>query len=131
MQPHDDSRHNDAQLRGLLREWQVPDAPAALEQRVLGALKPRHHAKPRYEAGWRFLFSGYIRVPVPLACGLALLLTFGAWRFAVRPPAPCVAETIVAPASIAARAPFSQTPQPWHSVLLRPDQCEHTARGVC
>lgn len=73
--PQDD----DAQLRGLLREWKAPETPASLEQRVLGSRGPR-------EPWWRFLFNGYIRVPVPVACALVALLTFAAWRVADQPP---------------------------------------------
>ena len=109
--PNDDRHDDDAQLRGLLREWQVPShAPASLEQRVLGSRQ-----RPKW---WRFLFNGYIRVPVPVACGLAVLLTVAAWRFAAQAPSPCVAEKIVAPASRVARA-------------LPVNGCDHAAPGVC
>ena len=52
------------QLRELLREWKAPSAPAALDQRVL---------RPR-TSWWRFLFTGSIRVPVPLAAGLVVAM---------------------------------------------------------
>jgi len=114
--PNDDRHDDDAQLRGLLREWQVPShAPASLEQRVLGS---RHRQALQHESWWRFLFNGYIRVPVPVACGLAVLLTVAAWRFAAQAPSPCVAEKIVAPASRIART-------------LSADGCAHPAPGVC
>jgi hypothetical protein len=107
MQPNDD----DTQLRGLLREWKAPEASASLEQRVLGSL-------PSPQPWWRFLLSGYIRVPVSVACGVALLLTAAVWRVSVRPPAPCVAEQTVAPANRVARN-------------LPSERCEHPAPGVC
>jgi hypothetical protein len=112
---HNDARHNDARhieekLGGLLQEWRAPEMPSSLERRVLGACEPR----PKW---WRFLVGGYIRVPVPVVCGLAVLLTVAAWRFVVQPSAPCVAEKTVAPASIARSLP--------------PDACEHPAPGVC
>src|ERR1700733_14080549 len=114
--PNDDRHDDDAQLRGLLREWQVPShAPESLEQRVLGS---RQHQARQYRSWWRFLFSGYIRVPVSVACALALLLTVAAWRFAAQAPSPCVAEKTVAPASRVARA-------------LPPEACDHRAPGVC
>jgi hypothetical protein len=106
MQPDDD----DAQLRGLLREWQAPETPQSLERRVLGS-----RAKASW---WRFLIGGYIRVPVSVACGVALLLTIAVWRVSVRPPAPCVAEQTVAPVNRVART-------------SRPDRCDHPAPGVC
>ena len=54
---------NDPQLRELLREWQTPEPPSSLEDRVLGARQ-----------SWcSFLFQGYIRVPVPVVyCLIAL-----------------------------------------------------------
>jgi hypothetical protein len=110
MQPDND----DAQLRGLLREWQAPETPRSLEHRVLGS-RVKASAKGSW---WRFLIGGYIRVPVSVACGVALLLTAAVWRVSVRPPAPCVAEQTVAPANSAART-------------LPPDRCEHLAPGVC
>lgn len=121
MQPHDD-RDEGVQLRGLLREWRVPNAPPSLEQRVLasrgqGPRRQPPRQSPQQQAWWRFLFSGYIRVPVSLACGLAILLTAALWRFAVQPPAPCVSERAVAPSS--------------HVALIVPARCEHPAPGVC
>jgi hypothetical protein len=72
---------NDPQLRDLLHEWQSPQVPAGLEQRVLSS-----------RGGWRFLVSGYIRVPVPLACAAAVLMMFTGWWVArqTTPAGPCV-----------------------------------------
>ena len=60
MEPMDDE-----QLRALLREWRVENAPARLDERVL----------PRHTAWWRFLLRGRVRVPVPVAVGCAVALT--------------------------------------------------------
>jgi hypothetical protein len=60
-------------LKGLLREWEAPSAPMALTERVLGAAR---------DPWWRFMWRGYIRVPVPLACCLGLLMGIGVWRIA-------------------------------------------------
>ena len=70
MQPIDDFRQEDSQLREVLQEWQVPATPQSLEKRVLGSRAP----------WWRFLINGYIRVPVPVACCVAVLVIFAAWR---------------------------------------------------
>jgi hypothetical protein len=117
MHPHDE----DSQLRGLLREWKAPEAPSSLERRVLGGLEElrrpapesrRQPARePRRQPWWRFVFSGYIRVPVPVACGLVVLLTFAAWRVADQPPVPCVSERAAA--------------------SVPSNHCEHPAPGVC
>ena len=75
---------HDPELGNLLRQWRVPPHSAALEERVLGANQP----------WWRFLLTGSIRVPVPLALGLAVLMTFGAWRAArTETIAPCISES--------------------------------------
>jgi hypothetical protein len=86
MQPSDDFRNEDAQLREVLEEWRAPQTPASLDERVLAARQPRPP-----QAWWRFLINGYIRVPVPVACCLAALMMFAAWRSikAVGPSAPC------------------------------------------
>lgn len=87
MQPNDDFRNEDgglgseARLKEVLQEWQAPPVPESLAQRVL-------HRKDPW---WRFLLAGYIRVPVPVACCVAIVVIFAAWR-SVRPPlsgAPC------------------------------------------
>jgi hypothetical protein len=74
MQPNDDLRdddlQDDAQLRQVLQEWQAPATPRALEQRVLASRDP----------WWRFFINGYIRVPVPVACCVAVVVIFAAWR---------------------------------------------------
>jgi hypothetical protein len=112
MRPNNDSQNDDAQLRGLLREWRAPETPPSLEQRVLGSLPSQS------QPWWRFLFSGYIRVPVYVAYVLAILLMLGAWRVAVQPPAPCVAAETAAPAHQVTRT-------------LPPNTCDHAAPGVC
>ena len=101
-QPHDE-RRDEAQFRGLLKEWKAPETPLSLERRVLGSREPRQSLQHR--SVWRFLLSGYIRVAA-------------VWRFAVQPPAPCVAAQAVAPENHAA-----------HTFL--PNRCEHPAPGVC
>ncbi len=53
MQP-DNDRDDDAQLRGLLREWKAPETPPSLEQRVLGT-RAKESAKTPW---WRFLIGG-------------------------------------------------------------------------
>jgi hypothetical protein len=81
MEPNDD-----LQLRNLLREWQV-QTPPSLEKRVL---------TPR-QGWWHFLLTGYVRVPVPVAVCLLLLMGAAAWRTA-RPTgmmAPCTASAPV------------------------------------
>jgi hypothetical protein len=78
---------NDPQLRELLREWQTPQIPNSLEERVLGTRQSR----------WSFLLHGYVRVPVPVVYCLIALMIFAGWRMSARstpsvPSVPCVAD---------------------------------------
>ncbi len=88
-------RQNDPDLHDLLREWTVDDAPASLESRVTAGRHASSHA------WWHVLIHGYIKVPVPVACGLVLLIILGAWRLSTHVSNGCRAESI-APSSIAA-----------------------------
>jgi len=54
----------DPELRRLLREWNVPNAPISLDVRALGRPKP----------WWRTLLSARIRVPLPVAIAVSVLL---------------------------------------------------------
>lgn len=93
MQPNDDFRNEDSRLSEVLQEWQAPGAPQSLEQRVL----------PHKDPWWRFLVAGYIRVPVPVACGVAILMIFAAWR-TVRPPLAGVPCSIAAQQAVCTSA---------------------------
>ena len=64
MEPNDDLK-----LRELLNEWPAPHVPPALEDRIA-------HARRGW---WRGLLTGYIRIPVPVAVGLTVILLAGAW----------------------------------------------------
>jgi hypothetical protein len=109
MQP-DDNRREGAQLNGLLREWEIPDPPPSLDQRVLRSCRP---------PWWRILFTGYIRVPVALVYVVGVLLAVTVWKVAAHAPvAPCVAEARGASVNRPAR-----TPSPSH--------CDHPAPGIC
>jgi hypothetical protein len=67
MEPNDDP-----QLRSVLKEWKAPETPVSLEQAVLG----------QRDSWWHFFLRGYIRVPVPVACALVVLLSIGVWESA-------------------------------------------------
>jgi hypothetical protein len=83
MEPNDDPK-----LRALLKEWTAPATPPALKDRILRARQP----------WWQVMLTGYIRVPVPLACCLVALLAAGAWRTLRQPDiTPCNAIVIPAP----------------------------------
>ncbi len=86
---------NESELRELLREWKVGDAPASLESRVLDS---RH-------AWWHVLIHGYIKVPVPVACGLVILLMLGAWRLTAHVSSVCRAEGPGVSSSVVSKTP--------------------------
>jgi len=77
---------DDKKLSELLKEWQLPSAPASLDVRVLGPRKP----------WWNLLFTGSIRIPVPVALALAATLIVMAVALLHRPPAPPAASVNLA-----------------------------------
>lgn len=75
---------DDKKLTELLKEWQLPAAPVSLDARVLG---------PR-TLWWKTLFTGSIRIPVPLAFALAAALVVMAIALLRRPAAPVPAASV-------------------------------------
>ena len=57
---------DDPRLKRLLKEWQVPNAPDTLDQRVFGQPTP----------WWRILVTSSVRVPVPVALAVSVLLVW-------------------------------------------------------
>ncbi len=80
---------NDSELHDLLQEWIAPAAGPLLESRVLKGNR----------RWWRVLLHGYIRVPVPVACGIAVLIVGGGWRLATISVTGCTIAKAVAPAA--------------------------------
>lgn len=68
---------DDRELRDLLKEWRVADAPRSLDERVL---------QPRAQ-WWRALLTGSIRIPVPVALAVAALLLVLTVAWLKQPPA--------------------------------------------
>lgn len=76
---------DDPKLRELLREWRVPGAPRSLDERVMGLRKPR----------WTALFTGSIRIPVPVGLATAAaLLVMGSALLKQRPEAERTAPSV-------------------------------------
>jgi hypothetical protein len=57
---------NDPRLKRLLHEWQVPNAPNALEERVFGQRKP----------WWQILMSSRVRIPLPVAIAFSVVIVW-------------------------------------------------------
>ncbi len=74
---------NDDELNALLRRWEAPAAPPALERRIFGRPEPR--------GWWRWLVAGSVRVPVPVFVTLLVMLSalsyFAARTHPARPAA--------------------------------------------
>ena len=105
---NDDNREplTDGELSSLLKKWEVA-APPQLEKRVVNARN--EHADRARRNWWRFLFTGYIRVPVPVACCLAVVMILMLWR-STKLAVSCVGEgngLQAVPAVVAAQAPRS------------------------
>jgi hypothetical protein len=100
MEPSENNQLRDEELDGLLRQWKTPEAPAHLRQAVFPA--------PRFP-WWRKFWDTSIRIPLPVACGLVLLLAGFLWKWpagtqsAVRrsaaPPSEVVQEQTETPAA--------------------------------
>lgn len=89
--------NNDSELRSLLQEWKAPELSPSVEERVLRAARHRW---------WHTLLHGYVRIPVPVACGLLALILAGAWRIARPPIPPCSTAFVQAPArAVSQKAP--------------------------
>lgn len=56
---------NDDELRGLLRQWQAPDATANMRVKV-----------PARNHWWKWLLTGSIRIPVPVGVLVAIAIVW-------------------------------------------------------
>ena len=74
MEQPDKKDLSDRELDALLTEWQTPKAPAHLR----AALFPEA-AQP----WWLRVWKASIRIPLPAAAGLAVVLSLAAWRWSV------------------------------------------------
>lgn len=90
---NDEREERDERLGRLLRCWGPPAVPEGLDERVLAAYRRR--TLPL----WRRLLKAEVRVPLPVAAAVLLLLVLSA-VFALRP----------APAGGTAAAPASSGP---------------------
>jgi hypothetical protein len=71
----------DDELRSMLRTWKAPGAPETLRARVFR----------RRWAFFRWLLSGEIRIPAPVALAALCLLVFMAYRI-LQPPAASLSD---------------------------------------
>lgn len=79
-----DDVNRDEDLDGLLRRWGAPVVPEGMDERMLAAYRRQVRAG---EPWWSRLFTATVRVPLPVAVGLLMLLVVTA-ALAFRPLAP-------------------------------------------
>ena len=63
MEPFDKDELTDRELDCALKQWKAPETPARLRSAVFGERR----------AWWRRIWSASIRVPLPVACAIALV----------------------------------------------------------
>jgi hypothetical protein len=64
---------NDDELKHAISSWRAPTTPHHLRGRIFGARRP----------WWEWLFTGTIRVPIPVCAVLVVLLAWIAWQRSV------------------------------------------------
>jgi hypothetical protein len=74
----------DEELERLLARWSAPVLPEGMDERMLAAYRREMRAR---EPWWSRLFTADIRVPLPVAVGLLMLLVVTV-ALALRPSAP-------------------------------------------
>jgi hypothetical protein len=74
----------DPELERLLARWSAPAVPEGLDERMLMAYRRQVRT---VEPWWSRLFTASVRVPLPVAVGLLMLLLLTA-ALALRPVAP-------------------------------------------
>jgi hypothetical protein len=72
MEPFEKDELSEGELNRVLREWDVPDAPARLRQAVFGQSRSNW---------WWAVWGASIRVPVPIVALAALALAIGFWQW--------------------------------------------------
>ncbi len=72
MQPSDNHELNDRELDAMLPAWKAPKAPAHLRTAVFPAAPM---------PWWQRVWTVSIRIPLPVACGMAIVLALLIWRW--------------------------------------------------
>jgi hypothetical protein len=83
----------DKALRRLLADWSTPSVPEGMDDRVLAAYRREFGGG---QAWWKRFLTASVRVPLPVAVGLVLLLLLTA-ALARRPAAPAPTAGTTAP----------------------------------
>jgi hypothetical protein len=102
----DRDAERDLELERLLARWSAPVVPEGMDERVLAAY--RHQAR-RGEPWWSWLFTASVRIPLPLAVGLLMLLIVTA-ALAFRPVASPPTAGTTAPSEPVQAARHAESP---------------------
>jgi hypothetical protein len=78
MEPLNEDELSDRELDAILREWTAPPAPASLRASIFPVA-----SRP----WWRNLWTASIRIPLPAAIAMAMVLAVVAWPW-IGPAAP-------------------------------------------
>jgi hypothetical protein len=89
MEPIDRGELSNDELDSMLPEWQSPQAPA----RLRAALFPGKALLEKPGPWWRSIWTASIRVPLPIACALAILIALAVWRSLTPRPERVVVRT--------------------------------------
>jgi len=101
MQPSDNDELTDRELDAILPDWKVPGAPARLRAAVF----------PDVPTPWWWrVWSVSIRIPLPVACLLAMALVLAAWRWFT--PRTIYRDRLVPGTAIAAAGPDASQLRP-------------------
>lgn len=80
MEPFEERELSDRELDALLPQWEAPTAPARLRAAVFPETARPLWKKP----WWKNLWRASIRIPVPVAICLAVLLAAACWQWSAR-----------------------------------------------
>lgn len=81
-------------LNSVLRDWEAPAPPTAMDARVLAAYRTAYRPAYRSSPWWRF-WSARVSIPVPALAALLVIVT--ALWFQFRVPPPVVQPGVAAP----------------------------------
>jgi hypothetical protein len=87
MEPFEKDQLSDQELDAMLPAWKSPVAPTRLRSAVF--------ADPR-QSWWRRVWNISFRVPLPVACAVAILFALGLWRWLTPPPPQVLPNTAAA-----------------------------------
>ena len=90
MEPFEEHELSDRELDALLPEWKIPTAPGRLRAAVFPEA-----ARPWRRRGLKKWWSASIRIQVPVALCVLVLMAAAWWQWSARVAAPVVAPVVI------------------------------------